>query len=188
MSKAMKKFVLPLISVLLFLCLCQILFDPFAPSVNRHKLDKLQVELNRAKAKWESQNITSYSYAVQYSVPMLRDCGAQITVEKGEIVEVIETMHGVDKLPTPIALSKPQWSYEYCNYSEGLTISEAFDKIQKLIKANMSLNVTFNQQFGFIEQYYGSPNVQHGRLNGYITESEFSYTFSNFQRSDNATP
>jgi hypothetical protein len=183
------KIVLATLGVLACLFLYQIMYDPLSPYMNRKKLDSIQVEFDVAKEKWNSEHIENYSYEVLYSVPMWGGCGAKLTVKQGKLVEVIETMHGgIDKLPTPIALSQDQWDSDYCDYSKGLTIPEVFYDVEKIIKSNWSLEVVFDEQFGFIAQYYGSPNIRNGLLNGYITESEFGYTFSNFQCLDGTTP
>ena len=152
-------------------------------------MDGLQIEFDTAKVKWDSQGIKDYSYDVEYIVPMIGICGAQIIVKQGEIVKVAETINdGLGKLPTPIVLSAPEWKHEHCDYSEHLTIPNIFDRVQMLINANRTLDVNFNREFGYVEQYYGNANIGYAFLKTYITESEFSYIFSNFQRLDNTTP
>lgn len=186
--KKVAKIALSLFGIFLFLCLCNILFDPLAPYINRKKMDDLQVEFNTAKAKWNSQNITDYSYDVEYFIPLIGVCGAQIIVKQGEIIGVTETINGgFDKLPTPIALSAPEWQHEYCDYSERLTIPNVFNRVQVLINANKTLDVIFNKEFGYVENYYGSENVGYA-LQNFIADSEFSYTFGNFQHLNNTTP
>ena len=180
-----------ILAACIFLCffLVLFLFDPFAPYINHLKLNALQAELNIAKAKWDSRNIENYSYQIQYWAPLWGGCSAKITVRQGKIIAVIETRHGgFDKLPTPITLQPDQWSHDNCYYSN-FTIPEVFDQLQTTIKKDtVSLDVVFDQEFGFVNQYHGSPNVGHGLLTTYITDSEFLYEFSNFQNLDVSVP
>jgi hypothetical protein len=144
--------------------------------------------LNAAQEKWNSKNIRNYTYEVHYGRAMWGGCDAIITVKQGKLIGVTETMHGgFEKLPMPVALDYDQWNHDNCDYSSA-TIPEVFDKIQRIIKLNIWLNIIFDQKYGFITEYYGDPNVSHGLLTVSITDSGFSYTLRDFQNLDVSVP
>ena len=171
--------------ILVFLCLYGFLFDPLGPYLNRRKLDGLQTDFNVAKAKWEARGIKNYSYVVEKGVSLWGECSARLTVRAGKLVEVIEIIHGgPSKLSTPVSLPYDNWRRDICDYSN-LTIPEVFDRVQMILTNNSAiLDATFDQEFGFVDQYDGSPNIRQGLLIVSIADSGFYYKFSNFQSLD----
>ena len=165
------------------------LFDPLAILRNQIERNKLQKELTTAKAIWDSQNITDYSYEMIYWIPLWGECGAKIMVRQGKIIEVVEQRHGgIDlEFPEPVILDKEDWDKDFCHYSN-FTIPEVFEAVQGKVNIKITIGAAFDPENGFVTWYYGNQNVNHGILHTFVTESEFSYRFNNFQNLDPSIP
>lgn len=176
--------------------LIQYLYDPFAPYRHQRELDKVQSALNKARKKWGSQNITDYSFDVEYYPHIMEACGAIITVQKGNIVRVVETMRDVDdegwgkKLSKPETLPTMEWDDEDrsgCHYSH-LSIPEIFGIVQHGIDAGGTVIVSFDPKFGFVTEYYAGVYVSRGLLSTHASYAGSTYKFSNFRRLDFSSP
>lgn len=139
-------------------------------------------KLNSEQAKWESKNTDDYIYDAEYWIPLQGICHARITVQDGKITDVLEKTHGgLKELRTPIILSPVQWDNNgLCSYGN-LTIPEVFERMPNGIYPRTNIHIEFDSEYGFVTRYYGNQYVGWGLFGIRLTESEFSYTFSDFE-------
>lgn len=168
--------------------LIQYLYDPLAPYRNQKQLDKLQSELDKAREKWNSQNIKDYAFDVEYGFALVGNCGAKITVRQGKVIRVVQTMYGgFEELSEPVVLEPKDWDHEYCHYSN-LTIPQIFSIVQEEIKEGGVVDASFDPELGFVTEYGADPNISYAPLRGVVTDSGRGLVLSNFQKLGSSVP
>ena len=172
---------------LMFICMIQILFDPFSSYINQRKLDQLEAELTIAEEKWEAQHISNYSVEVSYFIPLMGICPGRITVKDSVVIKVEERSRGQDENSEYVIITKEKRENNWCYYTN-LTIPEVFNRVKDKINDKVTIVALFDTEKGFVTRYYGNENVGWGLFNSRVSDSEFSYTFTNFQVLESEKP
>lgn len=169
----------------------QCLYDPLATYNNQIKLNKLQIELDKQKRRWDLLDITNYSIEVESWVGMGGICRAKLTVHAGKVVKVaVYNYPPFEERPAdlqPVVLEIDKWDNGGCQYSS-FTIPKIFNDVQSRMNSGRTIDATFDPEFGFVATYHGSSIVNRGFLNCCAADTEYSYQFYNFQRLGSDVP
>ncbi len=127
-------------------------------NVSQSDLQKILVELQQNKTKWESNNLTSYEYNFNLACYCAVVGDMHVTVYEGTATEAFYLDNS-----------------EYLSDAELLsilTVDEAFDKIEYYVSLNpRMLNVTFDETLGY-------PEVIDVDIDEGVADDEIVYTFS----------
>jgi hypothetical protein len=138
----------------------QFLFDPLTSMRNFGQSLEAQIGIPIARARWEAQRITHYSFDVR-AFNQVCLLAARVEVRNDKVVRVnlrdyFEETEAVSKIPLPRA----EWANPYyadlfaCNYAN-FTIPQIFDMVGE---ASRSVSrISFDAQYGFVsEVHFGS--------------------------------
>ena len=171
--------------VLVILLVIQVLFDPLSPILSFSQSVKSKILLPLVRQKWESQNITHYSYDV-YAFSQMCFMGANIEVDDDVVVHV-----GPVKKPDPWDMIQgiPQQNPDFppdtwflCDY-KNYTVPNLFDYLEKKVQITRltGTSISFDNTYGFISDFRLDWSSGYGLLDPKISSCCYGFRIWNFQ-------
>ena len=170
--------------ILVILLVIQVLFDPLSPILNFSQSVKAKLLLPVARQKWESQNITHYSFDV-YANTQICFLGANIEVDDGVVVHAgpvlkpdpWDMIQGVSQNP---GRSTEMWFL--CDY-QNYTVPNLFNYLEKQVQIARSTgtSITFDNKYGFVSSFRLDWSSGHGLLGPKISSCCSGFRIWNFQ-------
>jgi len=172
-----KRIVKAVLIIILVGAAIQILFDPLSLYLQIGENLQARLGLPAARRKWESQNITHYTFDIQGSVPLTCMFGGNIEVEDGLVVRTGPRSDA--RLTPPLSAVK---DYALCDYRT-YTMPELFDELERRLRESpLSVSeISFDLKYGFISGLrIGSPDG-HGLLSPRVSDCCSGFSIENFQ-------
>lgn len=170
--------------VIVVVFVIQILFDPLSGIKNWSENLQARIGLPSARAKWEAQNITHYSFAIGTGIYGLCIASARVEVRDGKVVQVnhkdfLETMKVSENPMPPDRWANPYYPDEFfCDYAN-FTMPQLFDEVEESL--GFVSSISFDTQHGFISLVrFGNPNGR-GLLSGRVDHCCTGFGIHNFQ-------
>jgi hypothetical protein len=151
-----------LVALLLLLVLIEVLFDPFSAAVNAVERLRIRSELRQARALWESASIKDYDLKVSGYTPL-----ACIVTE-----EMIPVRDG----QAPEKPATPSW--QYCQVPR--TVPDGLDRVKEALDWGGSLQVRFDEQYGYVSTFKYSCVSGRGLLSPIIADCGESFRIDGF--------
>lgn len=166
-------------ALILFLAVSsvQILFDPLSGLLGLGQSLEARLGLPAARTRWESQNITHYTFDIQGYVPLACVFGGSIEVQDGIVVHAGPRSDGLFT-PGLAAVKEPP----LCNY-QIFTMPMFFDELERLLRRS-PLSVTeisFDPKYGFISGLRIGSSGGHGILNPRVSDCCSGFSIENFR-------
>ena len=162
----------------------QFLLDPLSRLQNMSENAEARLGLPLARARWQAQNITNYSFELGTGFGGICMPSARIEVKQGKVVQVypkdIWQSGRISKTPLP----RSKWASSHyadvflCDYAN-FTMPQIFDEVERSLRH--ASKISFDAKYGFVSGVrWGSPGGR-GLLDPKISDCCTSLGIQNFQ-------
>ena len=174
MTRAWKRIVKVVLVFILVASVIQVLFDPLSGFLGLSQSLEAWLGLPAARTRWESQNITHYTFDIQGYVPLACLFGGNIEVKDGIVVRTGPRSDGLLSPGLP-SLKEPS----LCNL-QTYTMPMLFDELERQSLLSVS-EISFDPEYGFTSRFgIGSPGG-HGILNPRVSDCCIGFSIENFR-------
>jgi hypothetical protein len=174
--------------ILVFGIIIQVLYDPISSAKHSLKVYGVQHQFPLARAKWQAQGITNYTFEIQGNDRSICTPSAIIEV-KNDVVVRVETKDPSSKNSPAQLLSPQKWYDEgwgdevfLCNYGH-FTMTQIFDLLDSILQDYPSsiMQADFDPKYGFLTKFSYGIYVGYGLLKPQISNCCNVLSVNNFQ-------
>jgi hypothetical protein len=173
----------------------QVLFDPISSLKHSLEISSARAELPGARAKWEAQKITDYTFEIIGNAPLICQPSAIIEVKNDVVVKVETKDFLLEDSPkyvlAPDKWADPDWGEEVflCNYAN-FTMTQIFDRLDTVLHYTPTtlILVDFDPSQGFITRLSYGLYIGNGLLRPNISDCCNELIVKNFQPMSNQKP
>ena len=173
--KKSHKLILPAALALLVLCLAELLFDPYNAVRIAFENKGIRAELSEAVERWEAAGIEDYSLTLTESIPLRGLELIKVLVRDGEISEVMRAWYPQYDVPIDEWFLAPVAPGLWYLYSD-LTVPGLFGMVAEQLAGGNWLDVTFDQESGYVTSLSYNCNGPHGYARTWIADCGGTWT------------